>query len=93
MYFTKEGYDDFYYGKGSTYPDINGGVGILFEQARYAPKLPSALLNVPIINSILSLSPSSSTTPEPFSPNKKFPTKPFWIILKNSEFLRKPVLI
>lgn len=33
FYFTKEGYDDFYYGKGSTYPDINGGVGILFEQA------------------------------------------------------------
>src|SRR5574343_5993 len=31
--FTKEGYDDFYYGKGSTYPDINGAVGILFEQA------------------------------------------------------------
>ena len=30
---TKEGYDDFYYGKGSTYPDINGGIGILFEQA------------------------------------------------------------
>ena len=33
LYFTKEGYDDFYYGKGSTYPDVNGGVGILFEQA------------------------------------------------------------
>lgn len=33
LYYTKEGFDDFYYGKGSTYPDINGGVGILFEQA------------------------------------------------------------
>ena len=33
FYFTKENYDDFYYGKGSTFPDINGGVGILFEQA------------------------------------------------------------
>ncbi|HET9430071.1 MAG TPA: M14 metallopeptidase family protein [Chitinophagaceae bacterium] len=33
LYFTKEGYDDFYYGKGSTYPDINGAIGILFEQA------------------------------------------------------------
>lgn len=32
-YFTEENFDDFYYGKGSTYPDINGGVGILFEQA------------------------------------------------------------
>ena len=33
LYYTKEGYDDFYYGKGSTYPDANGTVGILFEQA------------------------------------------------------------
>ncbi|MBC6608232.1 zinc carboxypeptidase [Hymenobacter sp. BT188] len=33
LYFTEEGYDDFYYGKGSTYPDVNGAVGILFEQA------------------------------------------------------------
>ena len=33
LYFTKENYDDFYYGKGSTFPDINGGIGVLFEQA------------------------------------------------------------
>ncbi len=33
LYFTEERFDDFYYGKGSTYPDIHGGVGILFEQA------------------------------------------------------------
>ncbi len=33
LYFTKEGYDDFYYGKGSTFPDVQGAVGILFEQA------------------------------------------------------------
>lgn len=33
LYFTKESYDDFYYGKGSTYPDVNGAIGILFEQA------------------------------------------------------------
>ena len=33
MYFTNENYDDFYYGKGSTYPDVQGSVGILFEQA------------------------------------------------------------
>ncbi|MBY5923543.1 M14 family zinc carboxypeptidase [Ferrimonas balearica] len=32
-YFSRESFDDFYYGKGSTYPDINGSVGILFEQA------------------------------------------------------------
>ena len=33
LYFTEERYDDFFYGKGSTFPDINGGIGILFEQA------------------------------------------------------------
>jgi len=33
LYFSKENYDDFYYGKGSTYPDVNGAIGILFEQA------------------------------------------------------------
>jgi hypothetical protein len=33
LYFTQEGYDDFYYGKGSTFPDAQGAVGILFEQA------------------------------------------------------------
>jgi len=33
LYFSKENYDDFFYGKGSSFPDINGGVGILFEQA------------------------------------------------------------
>ncbi|SEL36089.1 Zinc carboxypeptidase [Aquimarina amphilecti] len=32
LYFTEENFDDFYYGKGSTFPDINGGIGILFEQ-------------------------------------------------------------
>jgi hypothetical protein len=33
LYYTKESFDDFYYGKGSTYPDVNGSIGILFEQA------------------------------------------------------------
>jgi hypothetical protein len=31
-YYTEESFDDFYIGKGSTYPDLNGSVGILFEQ-------------------------------------------------------------
>ena len=33
LYYSEESYDDFYYGKGSTFPDINGSIGILFEQA------------------------------------------------------------
>lgn len=33
FYYTQEGFDDYNYGKGSTYPDVQGAVGILFEQA------------------------------------------------------------
>ncbi|MCL1077171.1 peptidase M14 [Parashewanella spongiae] len=32
-YYSKQSFDDFFYGKGSTYPDINGAIGVLFEQA------------------------------------------------------------
>jgi hypothetical protein len=50
LYFTKENYDDFYYGKGSTYPDINGAVGILFEQGSsrgHAQQTSNGLLTFP----------------------------------------------
>ena len=33
LYYSEETFDDFFYGKGSTYPDVNGAIGILFEQA------------------------------------------------------------
>ncbi|MDR2809605.1 MAG: peptidase M14 [Tannerellaceae bacterium] len=33
FYFSKEGYDDFYYGKGAAYGDIHGSVCLLYEQA------------------------------------------------------------
>ncbi|MDR9387592.1 MAG: M14 family zinc carboxypeptidase [Balneolaceae bacterium] len=33
LYYSKESFDDFYYGKGSTFPDVQGTIGILFEQA------------------------------------------------------------
>lgn len=32
LFFTEEQFDDFYVGKGSTYPDLHGAMGILFEQ-------------------------------------------------------------
>lgn len=32
-YFSEEVFDDYYFGKGSTYPDVNGSIGILFEQS------------------------------------------------------------
>jgi len=33
LYYSQESFDDFYIGKGSSYPDVHGAVGILFEQA------------------------------------------------------------
>jgi hypothetical protein len=50
LYYTKEGYDDFYYGKGSTYPDAQGCIGILFEQASsrgHAQKTINGVLTFP----------------------------------------------
>lgn len=50
LYFSEEGFDDFYYGKGSTYPDVNGGVGILFEQASargHAQESENGILTLP----------------------------------------------
>ncbi len=35
VYFSEEQFDDYYFGKGSSYPDINGSVGILFEQSGF----------------------------------------------------------
>jgi phosphohistidine swiveling domain-containing protein len=31
LYFSEEGFDNYYIGKGSTYPQVNGSVGILYE--------------------------------------------------------------
>ncbi|SHJ25371.1 M14 family metallopeptidase [Pseudozobellia thermophila] len=50
LYFSEEQYDDYYYGKGSTFPDINGGIGILFEQASsrgHAQESENGLLTFP----------------------------------------------
>jgi hypothetical protein len=50
LYFTEESFDDFYVGKGSSYPDIHGSVGILFEQAGvkgHMRETPGGLLSFP----------------------------------------------
>ncbi|HEX2920642.1 MAG TPA: M14 family zinc carboxypeptidase [Bacteroidales bacterium] len=50
LYYTEESYDDFYVGKGSSYPDIHGSVGILFEQAGVKGHLretPAGVLSFP----------------------------------------------
>ncbi len=38
-YYSEESFDDYYIGKGSSYPDVNGGVGILFEQAGFRGRI------------------------------------------------------
>lgn len=50
QYYTEESFDDFYYGKGSTFPDINGSIGILFEQGSsrgHAQETSNGLLTFP----------------------------------------------
>mgnify|MGYP006395408407 CR=1 FL=1 len=50
LYYSEESFDDFYYGKGSTFPDINGAIGILFEQASsrgHAQESENGLLTFP----------------------------------------------
>ena len=50
LYYSEESFDDFYIGKGSTYPDVNGSVGILFEQASsrgHAQENPYGILTFP----------------------------------------------
>jgi hypothetical protein len=48
LYYTEESYDDYYLGKGSSYPDAHGSVGILFEQAGtkgYLREVPGGFLS------------------------------------------------
>lgn len=50
QYYSEESFDDFYYGKGSTFPDINGSIGILFEQGSsrgHAQETTNGLLTFP----------------------------------------------
>ena len=50
QYYSEESFDDFYYGKGSTFPDINGAIGILFEQGSsrgHAQETVNGLLTFP----------------------------------------------
>ncbi len=50
LYFQEERFDDFYVGKGSSYPDIHGSIGILIEQAgpkSHLREVPSGLLSFP----------------------------------------------
>ncbi|RYV03097.1 peptidase M14 [Shewanella sp. OPT22] len=45
-YYSKQSFDDFFYGKGSTYPDINGAIGVLYEQASARGKAQTSMNGV-----------------------------------------------
>ncbi len=50
LYYTEESFDDYYLGKGSSYPDIHGSIGILFEQAGvkgHLREVPGGVLSFP----------------------------------------------
>jgi len=50
LYFSEEVFDDYYIGKGSSYPDINSGIGILFEQAGirgFEKETPNGVIDFP----------------------------------------------
>lgn len=50
QYYSEESFDDYYYGKGSTFPDIQGSIGILFEQGSsrgHAQETSNGLLTFP----------------------------------------------
>jgi len=50
LYYTEESFDDFYLGKGSSYPDAHGSIGILFEQAGtkgHLREVPGGMLSFP----------------------------------------------
>lgn len=50
LYYTEESFDDFYLGKGSSYPDVHGSIGILFEQAGvkgHLREVPGGVLSFP----------------------------------------------
>lgn len=50
LYYTEESFDDYYLGKGSSYPDAHGSIGILFEQAGtkgHLREVPGGLLAFP----------------------------------------------
>lgn len=82
FYYNEQGFDDFYPGKGSTYPDLHGTIGILFEQASargHAQQTDNGLLTFPfairnqVLTSLSSLEAAVALRPELLALQKEFP--------------------
>jgi hypothetical protein len=82
FYYSEQGFDDFYPGKGSTYPDLHGTIGILFEQASargHAQESENGVLTFPfairnqVLSSLSSLDAAVALRPELLGLQKEFP--------------------
>ncbi len=82
FYYSEQGFDDFYPGKGSTYPDLHGTIGILFEQASargHAQESENGVVTFPfairnqVLSSLSSLEASVALRLELLGLQKDFP--------------------
>ncbi len=82
FYFSEQAFDDFYPGKGSTYPDLHGTIGILFEQASsrgHAQETQNGRLDFPftirnqVLTSFSSLAAAIALRPELLALQRDFP--------------------
>lgn len=82
FYYSEQGFDDFYPGKGSTYPDLHGTIGILFEQASargHAQESDNGVLTFPfairnhVLSSLSSLDAAVALRTELLGLQKEFP--------------------
>jgi len=82
FYYSEQGFDDFYPGKGSTYPDLHGTVGILFEQASsrgHAQESDNGLVEFPftirnqVLTSFSTLEAALALRPELLTLQKNYP--------------------
>lgn len=84
FYYSEQGFDDFYPGKGSTYPDLHGTIGILFEQASargHAQESDNGLLTFAyairnhVLSSFSTLDAAAALRPELLALQKDFPAQ------------------
>jgi hypothetical protein len=82
FYYSEQSFDDFYPGKGSTYPDLHGTIGILFEQASargHAQESVNGVLTFPfairnqVLTSLSSLEASVALRTELLGLQQEFP--------------------
>lgn len=56
LYYAQESFDDYYYGKGSTFPDINGGIGILLSKEVLGAIFKKVIMDYSLLHSLYEIS-------------------------------------